>query len=189
MPRGLKVLLVEDNPQVRDFAAELLEDLRCEVTTAEEGAEAIGLLRSQQFDLVFSDVVMPGMGGLELAQQMEAERPDMPVLLATGYSDELLSSDAKNFTVVSKPYDATILGKAISSILQRQRGEAAQSPSLQSRRCSRRFRRAEARGTDMTDEIATAARRGMSRSGIGWRRWARCCSNASAASSTSPKFA
>jgi PAS domain S-box-containing protein len=123
LPPGLKVLLVEDNPQVRDFAAELLEDMHCDVTTADEGEEAIGLMRSQPFDLVFSDVVMPGMGGLELAQRVEAERPDMPVLLATGYSDELLHSDAMNFSVVSKPYDATILGKAISSILQRQRGE------------------------------------------------------------------
>jgi PAS domain S-box-containing protein len=123
LPPGLKVLLVEDNPQVRDFAAELLEDMHCDVTTADEGEEAIGLLRSQPFDLVFSDVVMPGMGGLELAQRVEAERPDMPVLLATGYSDELFRSDAKNFSVVSKPYDATILGNAISSILQRQRGE------------------------------------------------------------------
>ena len=49
---------------------------------------------------------------------VEAEKPDMPVLLATGYSDELFNSDDKNFTVVSKPYDATILRKAISSILQ-----------------------------------------------------------------------
>ncbi len=124
LPPGLKVLLVEDNQQVRDFAAELLEDLRCEVTTAAEGEEAIGLMRSQDFDLVFSDVVMPGVGGLELAQLIEAERPDMPVLLATGYSDELLSGDAKNFTVVAKPYDATVLAKAISSILQRQQVEA-----------------------------------------------------------------
>ncbi len=123
LPQGLKVLLVEDNQQVRDFAAELLEDLHCDVTTAGEGAEAIALLRSQPFDLVFSDVVMPGVGGLELAEQIEAERPDIPVLLATGYSDELLSSDARNFTVVTKPYDATILGKAISSILQKQGGE------------------------------------------------------------------
>ena len=124
LPEGLKILLVEDNEQVRDFAAELLEDLRCEVITAAEGAEAIGLLRSQDFDLVFSDVVMPGVGGLELAQQIEAEQPDMPVLLATGYSDELLSGNAKSFTVVAKPYDATVLAKAISSILQRQRVEA-----------------------------------------------------------------
>ncbi len=118
MPHGLKVLLVEDNPLVREFAAQLLEDLHCQVTAAEEGGEAIDLLRTHQFDLVFSDVVMPGVGGLELAQMVEAENPDMPVLLATGYSDELLNSNGRNFTVVSKPYDATILRNAISSILQ-----------------------------------------------------------------------
>ena len=127
-PKGLKVLLVEDNQQVRDFAAELLEDMHCDVTTADEGREAIALVGLQPFDLVFSDVVMPGMGGLELAKQIEADRPDMPVLLATGYSEELLGSDANNFTVVSKPYDATMLAKAISSIMQKQRGETADAP-------------------------------------------------------------
>jgi len=128
LPPGLKVLLVEDNRQVRDFAAELLEDLHCDVATAGEGAAAIELLRSHDFDLIFSDVVMPGMGGLELAQKIAAERPDMPMLLATGYSDELLGDEARNFTVVTKPYDATILCRAISSILQRQRREVAEAP-------------------------------------------------------------
>ena len=109
---------------MRDFADELLEDLHCDVTTAARGRRGDWLLAIARFDLVFSDVVMPGMGGLELARQIEAERPDMPVLLATGYSDELLSGDAKNFTVVTKPYDATALAKAISSVLERQRAEA-----------------------------------------------------------------
>jgi PAS domain S-box-containing protein len=128
LPRGVKVLLVEDNPQVREFAAELLEDLHCDVTTAEEGGEAIGLLRSQQFDLVFSDVVMPGMSGLELAQQIEAERQDIPILLATGYSDELFNRDAKNFTVVPKPYDSTILRNAIASVLQKRCEQTVEAP-------------------------------------------------------------
>jgi CheY-like chemotaxis protein/anti-sigma regulatory factor (Ser/Thr protein kinase) len=128
LPHGVKVLLVEDNPQVREFAAELLEDLHCDVTTAEEGGEAIGLLRSQQFDLVFSDVVMPGMNGLELAQQIEAERQDIPILLATGYSDELFNRDAKNFTVVPKPYDSTILRNAIASVLQKRCEQTVEAP-------------------------------------------------------------
>ena len=119
LPDGLRVLLVEDNSQVRDFAAELLKDLHCEVTTAKEGDEALELLRSKPFDLVFSDVVMPGMGGVELAQAIEVERPDMPVLLATGYSAELLGKTGHNFTVVSKPYDATMLGRAISLLLRK----------------------------------------------------------------------
>ena len=80
---------------MRDFAAELLEDLHCEVDHGEGGRRSAGsCLRAEPFDLVFSDVVMPGMGGVELAGQVEAERPGMPVLLATGYSAELLGKNA-----------------------------------------------------------------------------------------------
>jgi len=118
VPPGLRVLLVEDNQQVRDFAAELLGDLHCEVASTNDGNEAMELLRSKPFDLVFSDVVMPGMGGVELARKIEAERPGLPVLLATGYSAELLNQPDSKFTVVSKPYDATMLGNAIAAILE-----------------------------------------------------------------------
>jgi PAS domain S-box-containing protein len=128
LPLGLHVLLVEDNVQVREFAADLLKDLHCRVTTANDGDEALNLLRSMPFDLVFSDVVMPGMGGVELARKIEAERPGMPVILATGYSAELLNTAENKFTVVSKPYDATMLGNAIAQMLQkRQAAEAGQS--------------------------------------------------------------
>ena len=118
-PVGLKVLLVEDNPQVREFAAELLSEMQCDVTTACDGRDALKLLDSADFDLVFSDVVMPGIGGVELARRIEAERPEMPVLLATGYSSELVGNGDNNFTVVSKPYDATTLSTAIAEILQK----------------------------------------------------------------------
>ena len=127
LPDGLRVLLVEDNAQVRDFAAQLLKDLHCKVTTAREGREALELLRVEPVDLVFSDVVMPGMGGIELARTIEAERPGIPVLLATGYSAELLGKSDNNFTVVSKPYDATMLGRAISIMLHKR--QAAGQPA------------------------------------------------------------
>jgi PAS domain S-box-containing protein len=117
IPARLKVLLVEDNSHVRDFAAEMLEELDCEVVTAEDGESALELARSQPFDLAFTDVVMPGMSGLELARKIADERPDMPVLLATGYSSELLGDEAKRFLVVDKPYDAGALARAISAAL------------------------------------------------------------------------
>ena len=115
------MLLVEDNPQVRDFAAELLKELHCEVTKADDGVEALQLIRSKPFDLVFSDVVMPGIGGVELARKIEEERPGMPVLLATGYSADLHGQRDSSFMVVSKPYDLTMLGNAISEMLQKQK--------------------------------------------------------------------
>jgi len=117
LPDGLKVLLVEDNSNVRDFAAELLVDLNCEVVTAENGTKALELATSQEFDLVFSDVVMPAMTGLELAKQIAVKRPKLPVLLATGFSEHLAGIGRANFTVVAKPYDVTSLSRAISELM------------------------------------------------------------------------
>jgi CheY-like chemotaxis protein/anti-sigma regulatory factor (Ser/Thr protein kinase) len=116
LPGGLKVLLVEDNLQVRDFAAELLEDLQCEVVTANNAAEALVALAGREFDLVFSDVVMPEMSGIELAERLEELRPELPVLLATGFS-ETLAGGSSRFSVVSKPYDVSSLARAISDLL------------------------------------------------------------------------
>lgn len=123
LPKGLKVLLVEDNEQVRAFAAELLRDLDCQVESAADGREALAKVRSGAFDLVFSDVVMPELTGLQLARAIEEERPDLPVLLATGYSQELASEPAPRFKVVAKPYDATTLAGAIGLALEATRQE------------------------------------------------------------------
>ena len=117
LPKGLKVLVVEDNAQVRDFAAELLGDLQCEVVAVEDGEQALRRVQSDDFDLVFSDVVMPGLSGVQLAERIEAERPDLPVLLATGYSKELHGERASRYVVVAKPYDGTSLAAAIAAAL------------------------------------------------------------------------
>ena len=115
LPKGLKVLLVEDNEQVREFAAELLRDLDCAVVAVEDGTTALEQARSGDFDLLFTDVVMPGLSGVQLAEQLEAEQPGLPVLLATGYSKELRGDRAQRYAVVAKPYDATSLATAIAT--------------------------------------------------------------------------
>ena len=125
LPDGLKVLLVEDNEQVRDFAAELLRDLHCEVEAVEDGTAALKVARSRDFDLVFTDVVMPGLSGVQLAEQLGVEMPDLLVLLATGYSKELHGERAQRFTVVAKPYDATSLAAAIAAALEDRRERTA----------------------------------------------------------------
>jgi CheY-like chemotaxis protein len=67
---------------------------------------------------------MPGLSGLQLAHKLEAERPSLPILLATGYSEEL-REDPGAFAVVSKPYDATSLAAAIGTLLEARKGRAA----------------------------------------------------------------
>jgi len=125
LPKGLKVLLAEDNAQVREFAVQLLRDLDCEVVAADDGTEALEKALAGDFDLVFTDVVMPGLSGLQLAQRLEIERPGLPVLLATGFSEELRGEQTRRFAVVGKPYDATSLGNAIAALLEARKGRAA----------------------------------------------------------------
>jgi PAS domain S-box-containing protein len=125
LPEGLKVLLVEDNAPVRAFAAQLLRDLRCEVIEAADGDEGLDKALAADLDLVFSDVVMPGRSGLQLAHVLAEQRPGLPVLLATGYSDELRGDRSGRFAVVAKPYDSTMLAGAIAEVLDERRGRAA----------------------------------------------------------------
>jgi len=116
LPEGLRVLLVEDNPQVRDFAEGLLVDFGCEVVSSECGEEALELLETNAVDLVLSDVVMAGMSGVELARRMRDLHPGVPVLLATGYSDEIVRRGSE-FDVLAKPFGAVDLSKAMAAVL------------------------------------------------------------------------
>jgi len=123
LPQGLKVLLVEDNPEVREFASGLLKDLGCDVVLANSAEAALDLIQDTDPDLVFSDVVMPGASGVALAAELRRLRPDLPVLLTTGYSDELVKG-LPDATVLVKPYGSEDLGKAIAGLLG-SRGEQA----------------------------------------------------------------
>ncbi|WP_380876045.1 histidine kinase [Sphingomonas sp. DBB INV C78] len=113
----LDVLLVEDNDHVRRFARTLLEEMRCTVTVARSADEALGVLADRSFDLVFSDIVMPGRTGLDLARTLRETRPDQHVLLATGYSPEVAGGEAMNFALVQKPYGPKTLAAAIADVL------------------------------------------------------------------------
>ncbi|HET7817146.1 MAG TPA: PAS domain S-box protein [Sphingomicrobium sp.] len=124
LPHGLRVLLVEDNGQVRRFAEGLLADLGCSVVCAGGGGEALAILAGGGIDLVLSDVVMPEMSGVELARTIRDTDPGLPVLLATGYSDEILAS-GDEFSVLAKPFGAAELSKAIAALLSGSRDRAA----------------------------------------------------------------
>ena len=118
-PRDLRVLLVEDNEHVREFADHLLGELGYRVVSAASGEEALDLLGREEVDVLFTDVVMPGLSGLELARLARQSDPSLPVLLASGYSEEIVSSAGSEFEIVRKPYDADLLEASLGAALER----------------------------------------------------------------------
>ena len=118
--RGLRVLLVEDDDEVGRFSTELLEDLGYVVRRVADARAALAILGENEFavDLVFSDVIMPGMNGLELAGVIRERFPGLPVVLTSGYSNVLAENAHHGFELIQKPYSveslSRILKKAIS---------------------------------------------------------------------------
>jgi PAS domain S-box-containing protein len=117
---GRIVLLVEDNDHVRAFAEHLLADLGYDVLSAASAEQALEMLEGRRVDIVFSDIVMPEMSGLDLARYLAERRPDLPIVLATGYSEETVSGEAVALEVLSKPYGADTLGGALARALARE---------------------------------------------------------------------
>jgi PAS domain S-box-containing protein len=114
---GRTVLLVEDNDHVREFAEELLDELGYRVLSADSVDAALEILESEAVDIVFSDVVMPERTGLDLARIVREVKPALPVVLASGYSEEVVKGAAAEFQVLSKPYGAQSLSAALTRAL------------------------------------------------------------------------
>jgi PAS domain S-box-containing protein len=112
------VLVVEDNLAVGDVSTMLLEQLGYTVMHVDRAAKALDLLeRPNDIALVFSDIVMPGdMDGLGLAQAIRERCPDLPILLATGYSSAAERAGAE-FPILRKPYDHRALAVAVKAAL------------------------------------------------------------------------
>jgi len=121
-PAG-RVLLVEDNEEVGNLAAAFLGELGHAVVRARSGAEALHIAdNGAPFDIVFSDVVMPGMNGLDLASELKQRRPKLPIILTTGYSDRISAAGSQGFPIVRKPYRMETLAMAVDEALAAQRG-------------------------------------------------------------------
>jgi signal transduction histidine kinase len=132
-PRGSeKILVVEDDPLVRDFVVGQLADLGYDTLNVSNGPEALEILASgEAIDLMFSDIVMPGgMNGRELARQALGLRPELKILLTSGYSEKSVASHdgvPVTLSLLSKPYGRKQLASAIRGALDRS-GVAAASP-------------------------------------------------------------
>ena len=102
------VLVVDDRLEDREVFADILADKNYRVTTAKDGYEAIDLVKQDKFDIIFIDVKMPGIDGIETFEQIQKISPETPVIMITGYSvDELLKEAVEKgaYAWLHKPLD------------------------------------------------------------------------------------
>jgi PAS domain S-box-containing protein len=120
--RAARILLVDDNDEVRGTIEEQLRGLGHEVVSARSGEEALALLgRDEDFDLLFTDVMMPGgMGGQDLTDRARQLRPNLKVLFASGYHQVALETRgdlAEGVVFLAKPYRKAQLESTLASVL------------------------------------------------------------------------
>jgi PAS domain S-box-containing protein len=115
---GDRALVVEDNEEVGRFCVSLMRDLGYRPTWARNGNDALRRLNQDPggYDLVFSDVVMPGMSGVELAEAIRQGWPALPILLTSGYSAVLAEKGSRGFPLLAKPYSAHDLRQALTHL-------------------------------------------------------------------------
>jgi len=124
---GATILLVEDEASVRSTVRRLLERHEYRVLEATNGQDALALIiaRHGEVDLILSDMVMPGMGGAELATRVRAFAPTLPVLLMTGYTEEALARNGDrplDQEIIEKPFTLHIVLEKVRTALARKAG-------------------------------------------------------------------
>jgi CheY-like chemotaxis protein len=122
LPAGLKVLMVEDDPEVRAVVKAFLDALKCESTTCNSAEDALRRLEQDDtFDVLLSDISLgAGMRGTELAARAQARKPELAILLMSGFSTELLEADSTSPTsweLLQKPYSRDELKTALARVL------------------------------------------------------------------------
>ena len=107
------VLVVEDIPQVRATAIRIMEDLGCTVFDAYNGHQALKLLQAHpEIEVLFADIRMPGMSGTELAEAAQRLRPDLKIVLTSGYVSR--KDVPANVAFVPKPWREDDLAEAVT---------------------------------------------------------------------------
>jgi CheY-like chemotaxis protein len=117
---GTRVLVVEDNVEVGAFATQALRELGYETAWVLNAEEALARLGAAPgFEVVFSDVVMPGMNGIDLAREIRHRHVGLPVVLASGYSHVLAEQGTHGFPFLKKPYSVEDLSRALRRAVNR----------------------------------------------------------------------
>ncbi|MFC2072681.1 response regulator [Chloroflexota bacterium] len=117
---GVTILVVDDEAVIRELFKETLEEFGITVVTAESGTEGLELVKQQEFSLVFLELRIPGISGVELFRQIRNLKPGLPVTFISAYLDGDMMTKALNqgpFWIMNKPFGASDIIKGVTSIL------------------------------------------------------------------------
>jgi len=118
------VLVVDDEPLVRDAMKAILESYGHRVAIAVDGVDAVAVFKGNEFDIVLLDLGLPKMNGYRVAEQMKSMRPQVPVFFITGWGDDIDKAKIKALgveAVIGKPFQPEDLIQQMEEMLQGQR--------------------------------------------------------------------
>ncbi|MCU0538472.1 MAG: response regulator [Desulfobacterales bacterium] len=118
---GAKLLVVDDEEKVRIYLARLLVNRGYQVETAADGASALEKLTHQEFDVVLLDIIMPGMGGMEVLPQLKKLKPKVQVIMLTGNASVTIGVESIKrgaFDYLLKPVDLERLNECLTQALE-----------------------------------------------------------------------
>jgi PAS domain S-box-containing protein len=118
-PAKMTILVVDDDPLIAMGTVDMLEDLGHEVVSTQSGVQALEALEKREFDLLITDFSMPRMTGMQLAKAVREMRPELPILLATGYAELPPGSDL-DLPRIGKPYLQEQLAAEIGKVVRRE---------------------------------------------------------------------
>ena len=118
--RDISVLMVEDNADVGAFTTHALAELGYTIMLVDNAADALAALteNSNRFDVVFTDVVMPGMTGIDLAHEIRRRNLDVPIVLTSGFSQVLSRHGSDGFELLQKPYSIDQLTRVLHKVVR-----------------------------------------------------------------------
>ena len=129
---GGKLLLVEDEDMVRAVAERALSRAGYQITACSDGEEGLAAIEAaiqqgEEFDLVVSDVVMPGMDGPAMVRAIRKKLPEMPILFMSGYAEEQLRKDIDipDMHFIAKPFSVSAIGDKVASVMRASKQSAA----------------------------------------------------------------
>jgi CheY-like chemotaxis protein len=131
--QSLSVLVIDDEPFVRDTLTEMLSELSHQVLAADGGREALAQFAAQSFDLVFTDLAMPEMDGWETARALRKLRPEVPIVLVTGYGATAQAPAGEHDLisgVIAKPFDFTQVSETIARVVSKQAQQSKSETNL-----------------------------------------------------------